>query len=164
MRNKYSINGDVVAIDLGNGISTNISIESLSAILAMDVEWYAHFDYNRYYVYGKNKGYGFKMHRILTDAPTGMVVDHINGDSLDNTLLNLKVCTQAENIRNRTTLNKNNTSDIRGVSFHKASGKWRAFVRKDRKQIHVGLFEDKNEAEFAAIQARISLYGNEESA
>lgn len=41
------------------------------------------------------------MHRFLTGAPEGMVVDHVNHDTLDNRKANLRVCTQAENLRNR---------------------------------------------------------------
>jgi hypothetical protein len=40
------------------------------------------------------------MHRILVDPPAGLVVDHINGDGLDNRRVNLRACTQAENMRN----------------------------------------------------------------
>lgn len=42
-----------------------------------------------------------QMHRLITDAPKGLVVDHIDGDTLNNTRANLRVCTAAENARNR---------------------------------------------------------------
>jgi hypothetical protein len=41
------------------------------------------------------------LHRFVTNAPKGMVVDHIHHDTLDNRKANLKVCTHAENMRNR---------------------------------------------------------------
>ena len=40
------------------------------------------------------------LHRWLMDFPTGLVVDHINWDRLDNRLENLRAVTQAENTRN----------------------------------------------------------------
>lgn len=40
-------------------------------------------------------------HRILLDAPRGFVVDHRDGDGLNNTTANLRLCTHAENMRNR---------------------------------------------------------------
>lgn len=40
------------------------------------------------------------MHRFLMDAPKGKVVDHRNGDGLDNRRQNLRICTQKENLAN----------------------------------------------------------------
>ena len=40
------------------------------------------------------------MHRFLMDAPRGKVVDHLNGDGLDNRRANLRICTQKENLAN----------------------------------------------------------------
>lgn len=41
-----------------------------------------------------------KLHRIVAGAPAGLVVDHVNHNTLDNRLENLRVVTQAENVRN----------------------------------------------------------------
>lgn len=40
------------------------------------------------------------MHRVLTNCPKGMVVDHLNHDGLDNRMFNLRVCTYSENMLN----------------------------------------------------------------
>lgn len=41
------------------------------------------------------------LHRVITDAPAGMEVDHINHDSLDNRRCNLRVVTHKQNLNNR---------------------------------------------------------------
>ena len=55
------------------------------------------------------------MHRIITDTPSGMVTDHINGNQIDNRRSNLRVCEQKVNSRNKNRLNKNNTTGFMGV-------------------------------------------------
>ncbi|WP_166669632.1 HNH endonuclease [Bacillus thuringiensis] len=161
MRNDYVIKNNVVEISLGKELVAITNLESLRKLKSLNVKWYSHFDYNKYYVYASVNQSTVKMHRFLTDAPDGLVVDHINGNSLDNRLDNLRICNQVINGHNRNSLNINNSSGARGVSFHKASGKWRAHIRFKRKQIHLGLFAEKPEAESAVISYRKKLLNAE---
>lgn len=64
----------------------------------------------------KPNGVIMRLHRLVTEAPEGMVVDHLNGDKLDNRRSNLRVCTQADNTRNR--------KGTRGYCWDKTKGKW----------------------------------------
>lgn len=41
------------------------------------------------------------LHRLITNCPKGYVVDHINGDTLDNTLGNLRICSHTQNLYNQ---------------------------------------------------------------
>jgi hypothetical protein len=58
------------------------------------------------------------------------VIDHINGESLDNSLANLRVVTPHENNKNKRH-HKNNTSGITGVSWHTRDHVWCPRIRVD---------------------------------
>lgn len=83
------------------------------------------------------------MHRILMNPPTGKVVDHINGDKLDNRRSNLRICNHAENLRNHKPL-RNNTSGFIGVS--RSNNKWRAYAGPRDSVKHLGTFDTPEEA------------------
>ena len=91
------------------------------------------------------------LHRFLLDEPNG-VVDHINGDTLDNRRSNLRVVSQVENSTNRSRLSTRNTSGITGLSWDKRYKYWDTYARIDRKTIRLGCFKDKEKA-IAARQA-----------
>jgi hypothetical protein len=59
------------------------------------------------------------LHRVLTGAPKGKVVDHWNHDTLDNRRENLRVGGQVQNMRNRRGPNRNSGTGVRGVSVHR---------------------------------------------
>lgn len=110
----------------------------------------------------KCKGYIYKAikinsHRILYHRalwvvyygkyPEG-VIDHINGNTRDNRIENIRDCSQSENCRNRAMMS-NNTSGHTGVHWCNRSGKWVA--QGDGKvATHLGYFEDIQDA----IEAR----------
>ena len=67
-------------------------------------------------------------------------IDHINCVKTDNRIANLREATNAENMRN-VGKQSNNTSGIKGVSWHKHTRKWRATIKVDGKSKHLGLFD-----------------------
>jgi HNH endonuclease len=64
----------------------------------------------------RSEGGTVRLHRLVVDAPEGKVVDHLNGDKLDNQLSNLRVCTQKENTNNR--------KSTVGYCWDKSKQKW----------------------------------------
>jgi len=72
-------------------------------------------------------------------------VDHINHDGCDNRIVNLREVTAREQSAN-TRLSKSNTSGVKGVSFLKDRGKWRASANIDGRKTNLGTFSNLNDA------------------
>lgn len=98
------------------------------------------------------------MHREIMRPDDGVEVDHVNGDGLDNRRCNLRVCTHAENLRNRR-MHANNTSGYKGVCWDKQRGKWRAVIRLNGKLKFIGLFGTAADAGAAYNEAAKKHHG-----
>lgn len=98
------------------------------------------------------------MHRVIINAPTGMDVDHINGDGLDNRKINLRLVTDSENQQNRHRLSLN-TSGFRGVTWHKQACKWQAGIKRNGKSYHLGLYTSPEDAARAYDEGARRIYG-----
>ena len=107
---------------------------------------------------GTNKTVILLMHRQIMDAPKGMVIDHINGNPLDNRRENLRLCLQGENLRNKR-INRASRSGYVGVNWHPSSRKWLAVVMHKRKNYQAGLFTDRIEAAHARDAKALELHG-----
>lgn len=77
------------------------------------------------------------LHRLIMNAPAGVMVDHKDLDKLNNQKSNLRIATFTQNNRN-VGIRKDNTSGFKGVLWNRKSGKWQARIRVDKKQIHLG--------------------------
>ncbi|WP_079742362.1 HNH endonuclease [Pseudomonas aeruginosa] len=106
--------------------------------------------------------YGFiGAHRIALALVTGEwpeVVDHINGDPLDNRLLNLRSCTKEQNCRNRR-MNRGNRAGLKGVSAHPNTPRWIARIQHQGKQHYIGTFDTPELAHAAYVAASKRLHG-----
>lgn len=103
----------------------------------------------------KNKSYAYNdklkhMHRFIMNPPDNMVVDHINGDGLDNRRCNLRVCTQQQN-----SFNSNN----KGYYFNKHRGRWVSQITFNGIQINIGAFKTEEEAIRAYKSKSNELFG-----
>jgi len=77
--------------------------------------------------------------------PDGLVIDHINRISTDDRIENLRVATLSQNGAN-SSLNKNNTSGVKGVVWHKRSKRWHAIIRLNGKPKFIGQYKSISEA------------------
>lgn len=95
------------------------------------------------------------LHRDILEPPSGLQIDHINGNKLDNRKENLRICTASENVRHRP-IGVKNTSGYKGVIFSGKLNKknpWVASINigtgKNRKHHHLGYFSTKEDAALA---------------
>jgi superfamily II DNA helicase RecQ len=98
------------------------------------------------------------LHRVIMDCPEGMMIDHIDHDRLNNCRSNLRIVTHQQNLMNKGKY-KNNKSGIIGVYWRKDVEKWRAQIRFNNKNIHLGYFDDLEEASKARKDAEIKYFG-----
>lgn len=102
------------------------------------------------------------IHRLVLESfaknKNGDQVDHINNNSLDNRIENLRWCTHCQNNQNKGIIARN-TSGYRGVSFHKQSKKWRARIWVNGKEETIGSFENPQEASEAYENRAKEVHG-----
>lgn len=96
------------------------------------------------------------MHRVITDCPEGLEVDHINRVRLDNRLANLRNVTRSENLLNKSPYSSN-TSGVTGVSYNKKNAAWVAYCNKNGRRINLGAFTDLEKAKSVVQEVRRSM-------
>uniref|UniRef100_UPI00403F951B HNH endonuclease n=1 Tax=Paenibacillus sp. FSL R5-0519 TaxID=2921648 RepID=UPI00403F951B len=88
------------------------------------------------------------------DCPDDLVVDHINGNGLDNRRENLRVCTQLENMQNITKPGTGKYSSERGISYSKHHNRWTGSFYSNKKRISIGYHKTEESAVLAIREAR----------
>lgn len=100
----------------------------------------------------------FLAHRVIWALHTGAwpedQIDHVNGNRSDNRIENLRVVSNQENQKNQR-LYSNNTSGYMGVLWNKGCKRWSSRIQVDGGNLHLGLFDDIEDAIAARKEAEI---------
>lgn len=97
--------------------------------------------YVRAYINGKK----VRLHRFIMNVAPGVEIDHINGDKLDNRRKNLRICSRSQNMANKSKRSDNSTG-YKGAYWSKFHKKFMARIGVCRRYIHLGYFEDVEDA------------------
>lgn len=111
------------------------------------------------YAMSRINGHNESMHRVLMRPLQGEYVDHINGDGIDNRRENLRLCTKRQNHLNSQKCRTKKTSQFKGVHFRKDVKLWRASIKVNYKNIHLGYFKDEADAAKAYNEAAKIHFG-----
>ncbi|MCJ7663057.1 MAG: HNH endonuclease [Desulfobacterales bacterium] len=133
---------NTVSIELSQGQSALVDAADLPIIFRY--KWYAErkkeYTFYASTVCGPGKNH-LQMHRLILPAPDGFVIDHINGNGLDNRRSNLRVVTRSQNMHNQRK-QRNSSSRFKGVC--KDGNRWRAAIT-----VPIGVFDTEEEAAVA---------------
>jgi HNH endonuclease/AP2 domain len=106
-------------------------------------------------------GQSFRMHRFIygiTDPE--IIIDHADGNGLNNRRSNLRIATHSQNQANKRKDTKNKRSSIyKGVHFNTFTECWESAIYKDNKRIYLGRFDNQHEAALAYNRAALTFFG-----
>lgn len=156
--NEYYIDNDLVYVKLYDKQSretgkTFFFDKSDLSILLRYKKWRLSYNYPKT-GYGKNQ---YTLGQLLLQPKQNEIVEHINGNTLDNTRKNLRLCSQSENTYNKHS-SVRNKSGVIGVHFDKKRQKWCSEIRQKNKKFFIGYYEILLEADFARYIGECILF------
>ena len=137
-------------------------IDEIDYPLVSGYRWYAQRHEQAFYavacVPAKEGGGRKKMHQLLMPLSKPLMVDHRDGNGLNNRRSNLRPATGIQNSAN-TSMRTNNSSGFKGVCWHKRSAKWHAQLRIKGKRGYLGGFTTPELAYAAYCAADVKYHG-----
>ncbi len=162
---------ELVALDIAAALAEGAKLigltrDKFAIVDAEDYEWLCKYKWHASkegltsYA-SSRRPYGIvSMHRVILNAPPGLVVDHINHNGLDNRKSNMRLCTVAENNRNsRPSTRRNKWSKYKGVSFDKNRNLFIAYIQHNGKKYFLGRFKNETDAAKAYDKKALELFG-----
>ena len=148
--NDYYIKNNIVHVKFSN-CNEEFLCDVEDWDYAKNICWYKN---NTGYARGEIDGKAILFHNYIFDINTdsGIEVDHIHGNRLDNRRSELRICDRNKNALNKG-LYKNNTSGVTGVSWHKQQEKWSAYIQIEHKNMYLGSFNSFDDAVNARLIA-----------
>ena len=123
-------------------------------------KWCKYQHHNTIYVRNTDRKNGkIFLHRFIINAQDNDVVDHINGNGLDNRKCNLRICTNQQNIFNSCAHKDSFYSDYKGISYDRSRKKWVAQLTFNYKRVLSRRFNNEIEAAKAYNIAAIKYFG-----
>lgn len=129
------------------------TLDSADSLHLSNLVWFVKLERRRVaaVVADDDRGKRVYLHRLILQAEKGQVVDHINGDPLDNRRINLRLCTIPQNVRNsRKQLNR--SSQYKGVTWDKNRHLWIAKAMFHYRTHNLGRYATEIEAALAYDQ------------
>ena len=143
----------VPLLDTNGNIVTHALVSDEDFEKASALKWHQHIKDKKIYAEASYKNTILPLHHlIIGKPPINHVVDHINGNSLDNTRQNLRFATYSQNSQNRNLTNK---VGYIGIRYNEKKKTWRACCKK----INLGTFKLEIEAAKAYDKCAFVLFG-----
>lgn len=98
------------------------------------------------------------IHRFIMKCPKNKVIDHINGDVLDNRKINLRICSQAENVKNNK-MRIDNKSGYKCIFRYRNKKGWFVQIKNNKKTTYIGKIKTLKKAIKIRNKLLIKLHG-----
>lgn len=155
----YNYSGDednIMEVCIGD---KSVIVDKRDWELLSNYSWYISNDGNSDYLKANKDGTSVSFHNLVVNPPEGMLVDHINGDTLDNSRGNLRACSPSQNQANQRKQKRQTSSQYKGVT-KKASGSFAAQIGFQGERLYLGTFNTEKEAALAYDHKSIELFGS----
>lgn len=134
-----------------------VTVDEQDAHLLAERSWHITRNRNTDYVRSVKARKTVYLHRIIAGATTGEMVDHRDGNGLNNCRENLRIVTNSQNCQNRH--NPWGSSRFKGVYWRADKSRWIVTIAKDGKRVNLGSFTSEEEAARRYDTAAREIFG-----